>query len=48
MQNIASSSAGSATEVSEKPNNRTSRQAAMIIATVFIATNQLCDAKTGM
>ena len=37
-----------ATDVSEKPNNRTSRQAAMIMATVLRATNQLCDAKTGM
>ena len=48
VQNMASSSAGRATDVSEKPNNRTSRHAAMIIATVFRATNQLCDAKTGM
>ena len=48
VQNIASSSAGSATDVSEKPNSRTNRQAAMIIATVLIATNQLWEAKTGM
>ena len=48
VQNMASSSAGSATDVSEKPNSRTNRQAAMIIATVLIATNQLCEANTGM
>ena len=48
VQNIASSSAGKATDVSENPNNRTNRQAATIIATVFITTNQLWDAKTGM
>ena len=47
VQNIASSRAGSATEVSEKPNSRTSRQAATIIATVLKNTNQLCEAKTG-
>ena len=47
VQNIASSRAGSATEVSEKPNSRTNRQAAMIIARVLKATNQLCEANTG-
>ncbi len=45
VRNIAVSRAGSATEVNEKPNNRTSRQAAAMIATVLAATNQLCAAK---
>ncbi len=47
VQNIASSRAGSATDDSAKPNIRTRRQAAMIIATVLKNTNQLCEANTG-
>ena len=41
VQNIASSSAGSATEVSGNLNSRTSRQAAAMMANVLIRMNQL-------
>ena len=46
VTNIAASRAGSATEVSEKLNSRTSRQAATIIATVLRTMNQLRAANT--
>ena len=47
VQNIASSSAGSATELSRNPKSRTSTHAATMIATVLMAMNQLRDANSG-
>ena len=47
VQYMASSRAGNATDVSENLNSRTRRQAAMMIATELIATNQNRDANSG-
>jgi len=47
VQNIATSSAGNATEPMLNLNNRTRRYAARIIATVLKKMNQYRDASTG-